>query len=224
MIINLETFIDFNIYPLFHTKYESMAMALSDLFMPSYPWYTIPDRGEPMVKIFLLIGCFIFNSYQESISNHYVIMKMNQYEVHNFTFIDYLPETKMKKDLNKVKRIYFTDWSMSETNTTAINIVSKTIYIDSFDFNQDVETKEGPIHTPDVNKVLDILEEYDVQKWRRTYTFRNPDAFQDGYSWKIVMQFDDGTVEKHRGEGSLTPENYDEFLHEFNKFIDDRRE
>src|SRR5699024_12011401 len=99
-----------------------------------------------------------------------------------FTFIDYIYENKMKKDLNKVKLIYFTDWSMSETNTTAINIVSKTIYIDSFDFNQDVETKEGPIHTPDVNKVLDILEEYDVQKWRRTYTYSIPNDFHTSSS------------------------------------------
>lgn len=48
----------------------------------------------------------------------------------------------------------------------------------------------------------------------------------DGYSWRLRLQFKDGTVEKHSGEGTnvekLILENFRDFAKGLRSFVEDR--
>ena len=76
--------------------------------------------------------------------------------------------------------------------------------------------------------MFEILEKYEVQSWKRDYTFEDPETYQDGYSWSLWLQFADGTVEKHSGEGTdaekLTPDNFQEFAKELRSFVEEKLE
>ncbi len=56
----------------------------------------------------------------------------------------------------------------------------------------------------------------------------DPTTTDDGVGWSLYLQFEDGTVEKHKGSGtamkSITPENFDDFFNELSDFVDERLE
>jgi hypothetical protein len=66
-----------------------------------------------------------------------------------------------------------------------------------------------------------------VPSWKRDYTFEDPNSYQDGYSWSLWLQYEDGAVSKHFGEGTsvaeITPENFESFVAELRSFIDQRK-
>ena len=73
-------------------------------------------------------------------------------------------------------------------------------------------------------EVLDILRTYDMQSWKKDYTFEDSDTYEDGYIWRLWLQYEDGTVEKHKGEGTdrdkITPSIFDDFVKDLNYIVD----
>src|SRR5699024_10054069 len=63
---------------------------------------------------------------------------------------------------------------------------------------------------------LYILRSYDVHSRKKEYTFEDSDTYEDGYIWRLWLQYEDGTVEKHKGKGTdrdkITPDNFDDFV------------
>ncbi|MEH7180116.1 hypothetical protein [Neobacillus vireti] len=87
---------------------------------------------------------------------------------------------------------------------------------------------DGTVKINDAENVINILKKHNVQEWKRDYSFEDPASFQDGYSWNLWLQFEDGTVEKHVGQGKdivdITPKNFDDFATELNGFVKERLE
>lgn len=134
------------------------------------------------------------------------------------------PEATKKHAINDVIKIYFSEWTFDDPyEPIAIDIKNNEIYV-----NPSINIREfradDSFQISDANKILEILEKYDVQSWEKDYTFEDPDTYQDGYSWSLWLQFEDGTVEKHSGEGTdvekLTPKNFREFARELTKFVE----
>lgn len=82
------------------------------------------------------------------------------------------------------------------------------------------------LSTSPLEKVIDILETYNVQDWKKDYSYEDLSSYQDGSGWSLYLQFEDGTVEVHRGFGSfageIIPENFDDFFSELSSFVDER--
>ena len=110
----------------------------------------------------------------------------------------------------------------SLSDTIAIDVTNNEIYVDPSWTTLGVDTFDEPVPVNDVQNLLQILEEYNVQDWKKDYTVENPEDYEDGFSWRLWLQFEDGTVEKHGGSGTedgITSENFDEFFTELNEFV-----
>lgn len=70
------------------------------------------------------------------------------------------------------------------------------------------------------------MTKHGVQDWNSDYTFEDAESYEDGYSWRLWLQFEDGTVEKHFGKGTskekLTPEKFESFAEELYQFQENK--
>lgn len=150
--------------------------------------------------------------------------EMNDIDIYDFYFINKAPETKEKHSLDELIKIYFSAGS----NQVAIDIKNNEIYVDPLWSTNGVDSFEDQVNLNEKEALLKILEEYDVQEWKADYTTKDPDSYQDGYGWLLLLQFEDGTVEKHRGSGpeknKIIPENFENFVTELTGFVDERIE
>ena len=148
-----------------------------------------------------------------------------EYDIYDFSFIDKAPETKERHSINNVIKVLFDKNNSSISNTIAIDVYNKEIYIEPSWSTLGVDTFDEPVGVNDIEEVLGILEKYEVQDWETDYTFEDPLTYEDGLSWNLWLQFGDGTVEKHHGSGTkdgITPENFEEFFTELNDYVEER--
>src|SRR5699024_3995085 len=62
-----------------------------------------------------------------------------------------------------------------------------------------LRARDGSVEVNEAEEVLDILDKYEVQTWDKEYS-SDANAYEDRYSWQLLLQYDDGTVEKHAGK------------------------
>ncbi|MCR6111559.1 hypothetical protein HXA35_14515 [Bacillus sp. A301a_S52] len=152
---------------------------------------------------------------------------MNEIDIFDFENLGKAPEATEKQPINKVIKVFFDEWSFDAPyEPIAINIKSNEIYVNPSLSLHSFSSYDETIHISEAETVLDILEKYNVQEWERNYTFEDPDTYEDGYSWSLWLQFENGTVEKHSGTGTgsvdITPDNFDDFAKELNDFVNEQ--
>ncbi|UTR15529.1 hypothetical protein MM221_02770 [Salipaludibacillus sp. LMS25] len=184
------------------------------------------------VSYFLLIvSCLVIPGCEETnepkIFEKFDEGKLSQVDIFDFENLGKAPEATEKQPINKVIKVFFDEWSFDAPyEPIAINIKSNEIYVNPSLSLHSFSSYEETIHISEAETVLDILEKYNVQEWERNYTFEDPDTYEDGYSWSLLLQFEDGTVEKHSGTGTdsddITPDNFDDFAKELNDFVNER--
>lgn len=124
-------------------------------------------------------------------------------QIFDFAFIKKAPETTEKRDFNKVIKVYFNENDCSLDKGFAIDLEEETVYINPRMGSRGIRNSvEEPIHVSEIDGVLKVLKKHNVQKWKDDYTFESPDSYQDGYGWQLWLQFEDGTVEKHKGSST----------------------
>src|SRR5699024_11619201 len=83
------------------------------------------------------------------------------------------------------------------------------------DWSSDVCSSDLSKPIDDIDEAVNILEKYNVQDWKEDYSYEDPSSYEDGYAWSLYLQFEDGTVERHKVTGSFavesTPENYKDY-------------
>jgi len=166
----------------------------------------------------LLAGC---NGATEDQKNHKKINSkendsVNNIDIYDFYYINRAPEAKGRYDINEVIKFYFSTNSPISTST-AIDIKNNAIYKDPTSSTNGIIILEEPIEFNNKKALLNILEKYKVQEWKEDYTTQDPDSYQDGDSWKLLLQFEDGTVETYRGQGTID----DIFPKDFNRFVEE---
>lgn|SRR5690606_13099208 len=57
-------------------------------------------------------------------------MKRNEYDIYDFAFIRKAPKSKVKRDLNKVIKIFFNENDIDENYAIAIDVKNSEIYIE----------------------------------------------------------------------------------------------
>lgn len=132
------------------------------------------------------------------------------------------PRATEKHDLSEVIKIVYTDSNSSTGNTIALDLEKNHILKDPWMSSHGINSMGEYKQIDDMEKVIDILEKYNVQEWKEDYSFEDPSTYEDGYGWNLYLQFQDGTVERHKGSGTLKkniiPEQFSEFFNELNKF------
>ncbi|MBO1001793.1 hypothetical protein [Pseudogracilibacillus auburnensis] len=164
---------------------------------------------------------------EEQISDESEGNNVTQKDIFEFKHIDKAPEATEDHSIDEVIKVFFDEWSIDVPyEAVAIDIQNNEIYVDPIISGRGLRAQGGIVEVSEVNQVRGILGKYKVQEWKTDYTFEDPDTYVDGYSWKLWLQFDDGTVEKHSGEGTevekLTPENFREFAKELRGFVEEK--
>lgn len=153
---------------------------------------------------------------------------VTQKDIFDFRHIDKAPEATEKHSIKEVIKVFFDEWSIDVPyEAVAIDVQNNEIYINPIISGRGLRAQGGIVEINGADQVHEILGKYDVQEWKTDYTFEDPGTYEDGYSWKLWLQFEDGTVEKHSGEGTdvekLTPDNFREFAKELRSFVEEKR-
>lgn len=144
--------------------------------------------------------------------------EVGEIDVYDFYFINKAPISTEKHPLDELIKIYFS------TKSVAVDLKNNELYEKPRYSTNGITTFEETLEFYDQEGLIRILKEYNVQKWKEDYTTEDSDTYDDGYGWLLLMQFEDGTVEKYKGSGPLKmdiiPENFDDFALELEEFID----
>lgn len=151
---------------------------------------------------------------------------MTKEELYDFYYIKKAPKANDVYGLDEVIKVLVTKNNSSLDDTIAIDVKNEKILVNPRMSSLGVRPRDGTKQVNDMESVLKILGKYDVQNWKEDYSFEDPSTYQDGYGWHLWLQFEDGTVEWHGGEGGIkseiTPDNFDEFFEELNEFVEER--
>ena len=171
---------------------------------------------------FLVMGCHNLQEKDKGEPN------MSNKELYDIYFLFEAPKATEKHELSEVIKIAFSVGGSSNDNEIAIDIEKHIIHIAPWMSTLGVTSLGESDYIEDIEKVLNILEKYNVQDWKEDYTFEDPSSYEDGFAWSLYLQFEDGTVERHKGSGSfaeeITPDNFNEFYNELNDFVEERLE
>ncbi len=166
-----------------------------------------------------LIGC------QQTLNEEEDLLEVpDGVDIYDFYFInrapERAPEATEKHPLNELIKIYFS------TKAVAIDVGNNELLEKPRFATSGVTIFEEPLPFDDKEGLLGILEKYNVQEWKANYTTADPDTYDDGYGWMMLLQFEDGTVERYQGLGSykedVVPENFDEFADEMEAFKEEK--
>jgi|SRR5690554_799565 len=152
--------------------------------------------------------------------------EVSELDIFDFAYIKMAPETTEEQDIQDIIKLYLEESSMSETTNIAIDIGNNEIYINPSLGSRGLRFSDEIIKADDIHHALTILEDYQIQEWKEDYTFENPDSYQDGFGWSLWLQYKDGSVKKHSGEGTskeeITPDNFESFVSELKSFVDEK--
>ena len=142
---------------------------------------------------------------------------MNDVDVYDFENIGKAPETTESQDVKNTIKVFFSESTFDDSDEPiALNLKDSEIYINPSLSLHGFSSYDESMELNNAEEVLDILRSYDVQSWKKDYTFEDSDTYEDGYIWRLWLQYEDGTVEKHKGKGTdrdkITPDNFDDFV------------
>ena len=153
-------------------------------------------------------------------------LDMTEEELFDIYYIKEAPKTTERHNLEEVITLVLNTNINTSTDTIAINVQDGEIYINPQMSSLGVHAKNGTKKVDDINKILEILEKYEVQDWKEDYTFEDPSTYEDGTSWHLFLQYEDGTIEQHGGSGTdeekIKPDSFDAFIKEIADFVDER--
>lgn len=152
---------------------------------------------------------------------------MNQVDIFDFKHIQHAPEVTEKHVIDKVVKVFFDESSIDQPyKAVAIDVENDEIYRNPIISRRGLRAQDGVTTVENSNELQDILKKYEVQDWESDYTFGDAESYEDVYSWRLWLQFEDGTVERYSGKGTdkekLTPENFDDFAQELYRFQQDK--
>ncbi len=143
-----------------------------------------------------------------------------KYDIYDFYFINRAPAATEKHPLDELIKIYYS------TKAVAIAVENNELLEKPRFATNGVTIFEDPLPFDDKEGLIEILEKYQVQEWKEDYTTEDPDSYQDGYGWMMLLQFEDGTIERYKGSGpykdDVVPENFDDFANDMETFKEEK--
>src|SRR5690625_1027421 len=164
-------------------------------------------------SMMILAGC---SHSEDSIKDNDV---MSNIDIYDFYFINKAPKATVQHNLDEIIKFTFSTNSPIPTRI-AIDIKNKEFYINPNHLTNGVDTLDGTIYFDDKRTLLNILEKYKIQDWKKDYTTEDPNTYQDGAGWYLLLQFEDGTTEAHGGQGTtdkIFPKEFEAFVEEIDQ-------
>lgn len=151
--------------------------------------------------------------------------KMDQKNIYDFKHIDKAPEATEKQAMDKVIKVFFDESTFDKPyEAVAIDIENNEVYANPIIGRRGLRAQDGIVKVNETAKVLDILDNHEVQTWDKKYS-SDANAYEDGYSWQLLLQYEDGTVEKYEGnEEDEVPTDFNKLAKELRDFADEKIE
>ena len=135
-------------------------------------------------------------------------------DIYDFSFIKLAPNSKKKQDVDDLIKIYFIENDSSLDTGFAVDIENELVYIDPRVGSRGIRrTNDDPDEINNAEDFIDLVEKYEVQNWKKRYADHLD--VEDGYGWKLILQYAYGTIETHSGSGidmeKITPSNFYSF-------------
>lgn len=190
-----------------------------------------------IVICLFLVGCQIDETVKSYINVEATEKLLNQKKepvpypniegenIFDFAFINGAPKTEGNHKVNDIIKMYASTWSIDELHhPIAIDIANNEIYVEPSVKLYGVEFETERKKVDDTAKVLELFEQYDVLHWQNYYSnVKDYHSYEDGSSWKLVVQYEDGTIESFRGEGTsfeeIIPDHYTDFMDKLWKYV-----
>lgn len=187
---------------------------------------------------FLLVSCRLNDAVESYINVKETEKMLNKDKRHiqypnvgdedtmDFAFINGAPKTEVNHEVDDIIKMYATRSTFDELKTPiAIDIEKNEIYIEPNIHSFGVVFGERRKEVNDTYKVIDLFEKHNVLSWNHYYAnVKDYHSYEDGVSWRILVQYADGTIETFRGQGTqfneITPENYNDFMNELENYVD----
>lgn len=180
-----------------------------------------------------MVGCQTDSSHSDAESNHSSHAEkkdgekdMNEKDIFNFKNIEHAPEATEDHSLSAVIKVFFDESSFDEPyQSIAVDIGNNEIYVNPIISQRGLRAQDGVLDINDGKGIISILEKYQIQDWKTDYTDADAEEAEDGESWALILQYEDGSVKKHIGnDEDLTPEGFREFADELYQFVENHLE
>ncbi|MGC6768152.1 hypothetical protein [Enterococcus sp. LJL51] len=146
-----------------------------------------------------------------------------------YTDIISLPETQTKKPINELRKIVYdqSGWhTVYNSPDFFADLKNKNMNLYPYNNIGRIEP-DWTITKKDVSKIQKIIEDNNVQNWKRIYGVK-PDPERTSNSeafWTLILVFDDDTIEFHEAYyDEDSPEEYENFIKELLAFREEKRE
>jgi hypothetical protein len=151
---------------------------------------------------------------------------MDEKDIFKFKHIAQAPEATEEKSVHEVIKVFFAEHSIDiplEDSGVAIDIANNEMHVHPIINHRGFRAQGGIVQLDDAEKVKDILDAHNVQKWPDEPAPESDAA--DGYSWQLWLQYEDGSVQRYEGnEATEKPEEFEAFSSELREYAAERME
>src|SRR5699024_3559316 len=151
---------------------------------------------------------------------------MDPKDIFTFKNIEHAPVATEDHELSKVIKVFFNEWSFDDPyQSVAVDIGNNEIYMRPIISQTGLNARGGIVEINNGEEIISILEKYQVQDWKTAYMDADAEEAEDGESWSLILQYEDGSVKKHTGnDEDLAPEGFRDLADELYQFVDDHKE
>lgn len=158
-----------------------------------------------------LVACQSNNPISHSESEDETVSPI---DIYDFSFIKHAPDSTKKQKIDDIIKLYFIENDSSLDTGFAVDIENSLVYIDPSVGSRGVRrSNDDPDELNNPKDFIDLVEMHDIQDWKKRYS--DAGNHEDGYGWTLLLQYTDGTVEKHAGSGvdmeQIRPNNFLQF-------------
>jgi hypothetical protein len=142
---------------------------------------------------------------------------MSDTRADGFQELSELPKsTRQQSPDSVIKIMFYESQNMQQKNVTALDLGNKKMYLHPKVQTVGIAEPDGTLSEDDIAEIIAILEENNVQEWKDSYQDAAENAsYEDGYSWTLILEYEDRTVEWHTGSGpskqDVVPDEFDQF-------------
>lgn len=181
------------------------------------------DMKKVIYSFAAIMICFTISSCQKPSQEN--SQKSNMSDKVSYDFYSFLqsPEATEKQDVSKIIKLVVTKNEGAQDETIVLDLEDGEILVESWMSSYGINSEGETQSFDDKEEVLHLLETYNVQGWKDDYTTEDLASYDDGVGWNVWLQYEDGTVQSHKGSGSglvqMTPEGFNDFFNELEKFV-----
>jgi hypothetical protein len=164
-------------------------------------------------KLLLLLTCIVAVGF----CIHYILSIRVVYPEGELSYLydsNYNSHTSESPSLDTLKYLYVSEYGTMYGFDILVDFPESKVYLYTGGPNKIWKSEKFMYElNEDMRGTLkNLLEEYDVKNWRKNYNIVFSNLFST-YKWTVSMEFEDGTVQIHKGRSS-TPHNFKAFMSE----------